>query len=229
MWILAIDTSTKSASVALLKNTEIAAEAFIHAGVNHSATLLPTVDMLCKMSDVELEEMDLFVCTIGPGSFTGIRIGVCTIKGFALAAGKPAVGVSTLDALALNVYGSSLMICPMLDARKNQVYTALYRTGGNDLLEKKAQERSTDITEFLQSIAEDVIFLGDGAEKYAELIKKTLRRRAFFMTGIHNHVRASMVGLLGEKKFREGVMDDPVSLVPRYLRLSEAEIKNISY
>ncbi len=225
MWILAIDTSAKTTSVALLNNTEVAAEIFINIGINHSSTLLPMVDTLCGMSGVGLEKVDLFVCTIGPGSFTGIRIGVCTVKGFALATGKPVVGVSTLDTLALNLTGYPLMICAMLDARKNQVYTALYRTGGTGLLEKREQERVTEIRELLRSIDEDVIFLGDGAEKYAGLIKEILPHKAFFMTGIHNQVRASMAGLLGENKFRTGDVMDPVSLVPRYLRLSEAETK----
>jgi len=226
MWTLAIDTSTMTASVASLKNSEIIAEVFVNLKINHSPMLLPVIEMLCTASGMKLDEVDLFVCTIGPGSFTGLRIGVSTVKGFALATGKPVVGVSTLDALALNLLGSPVKVCPMLDARKNHVYTALYRTDGDNQLEKIKDERYTEIVEYLRTIDEEVIFLGDGAQKYAGVIKEMLCGKAYFAAGIQNHVRASMAGVLGENKFRDGERgDDPVTLVPRYMRLSEAELK----
>jgi tRNA threonylcarbamoyladenosine biosynthesis protein TsaB len=214
-----------TASVALLNNSETVGEVFVNLKINHSPMLLPVIEMLCTVSDMKLEEVDLFVCTIGPGSFTGVRIGVSTVKGFALATGKPVVGVSTLDALALNFLGSPVKVCPMLDARKHQVYTALYKTDGDNQLEKIKDEIDTEIREFLRTIDEDVIFLGEGAQKYAGVIREMLCGKAYFAAGIQNHVRASMAGVLGEKKFRDGERDDPVTLVPRYLRLSEAELK----
>jgi tRNA threonylcarbamoyladenosine biosynthesis protein TsaB len=214
MWTLAIDTSTMTASVASLKNSEVVGEVFVNLKINHSPMLLPVIEMLCVASGMKLDEVDLFVCTIGPGSFTGVRIGVSTVKGFALAAGKPVVGVSTLDALAMNLLGSPVKICPMLDARKNHVYTALYGTDGDNQIEKINGERDTEIREFLRTIDEDVIFLGE-----------RLCGKAYFAAGIQNYVRASMAGVLGEKKFRDGEMDDHVTLVPRYMRLSEAELK----
>lgn len=225
MWTLAIDTSTMTASVASLKNSEIVGEVFVNLKINHSPMLLPVIEMLCTASGMKLKEVDLFVCTIGPGSFTGVRIGVSTVKGFALATGKPVVGVSTLDALAMNVLGSPVKICPMLDARKNQVYTALYGTDGDNQIEKIKDERDTEIREFLRTIDEEVIFLGEGAQKYAGVIREMLCGKAYFAAGIQNHVRASMAGVLGEKKFRDGERDDPVTLVPQYMRLSEAELK----
>jgi tRNA threonylcarbamoyladenosine biosynthesis protein TsaB len=223
MRILAIDTSTSSASAALLQNNEIVAEVFIDLGTNHSATLLPAVENICNMSGVHVGDMDLFVCTLGPGSFTGVRIGVSTVKGFALAAEKPVVGVSTLDTLALNLAGARVLVCPMLDARKNQVYTALYEPDENNMLEKKGEEIVTDIKCFLQSIEEEVVFLGNGAEKYSEIIKESLPGKAYFTVGPQNRIRASMAGILGGIKFCSGERMDPVSLMPKYLRLSEAE------
>jgi tRNA threonylcarbamoyladenosine biosynthesis protein TsaB len=211
--------------VASLKNSEVVGEVFVNLKINHSPMLLPVIEMLCVASGMKLDEVDLFVCTIGPGSFTGVRIGVSTVKGFALAAGKPVVGVSTLDALAMNLLGSPVKICPMLDARKNHVYTALYGTDGDNQIEKINGERDTEIREFLRTIDEDVIFLGDGAQKYAGVISEMLCGKAYFAAGIQNYVRASMAGVLGEKKFRDGEMDDHVTLVPRYMRLSEAELK----
>jgi tRNA threonylcarbamoyladenosine biosynthesis protein TsaB len=227
MWTLAINTSTITASVALLRNSEIVIEVFVNLGINHSAVLLPIVGKLCSTSGagVKLEEMDLFVCTVGPGSFTGIRIGVSTVKGFALATGKPVVGVSTLEALAMNLSGLSVMVCPMLDAKKNQVYTALYRTNGDNRLERIKGEGTTEIERFLETINEDVIFIGEGAEKYAGIIRERLPRSSYFATGIQNHIRASMAGLLGENKFHSGEKHDPISLMPNYLRLSEAEFR----
>ena len=225
MWTLAIDTSTTTATVALLQNTETVVEIFVNSGKNHSFILMPITEQICKMADLPIEEIDLFVCTIGPGSFTGVRIGMSTVKGFALATGKPVVGVSTLEALAMNLSGSRIIVCPMLDARKNQVYTALYRTDGNSAPEMMREETVTEIKCFLQSIDENVIFLGDGAGKYAKIIKDTLVEKAHFTIGINNHIRASMVGLLGEKKLRDGEWMDSISLMPKYLRPSDAESK----
>ncbi len=225
MWTLALDTSTKTASVALLQNDEVIIEIFANLGTNHTIVLLPIVENVFNISGVKMEEIDLYVCTIGPGSFTGIRTGVSTIKGLAIATGKPVVGVSTLDALALNLAASRITVCPMLDARKNQVYTALYRMNGNNISEKISQERATDIKNFLQCVDGEVIFLGDGAEKYEGVIREELAGKAYFTIGTQNCVRASMVGLLGDNKFRNGEGMDPGSLMPRYLRRSEAELK----
>jgi tRNA threonylcarbamoyladenosine biosynthesis protein TsaB len=225
MWTLAIDTSTTTATVALLQNSETVVEIFVNLGKNHSCVLLPLIEQICKMTNMPIDEIDLFVCTVGPGSFTGIRIGLSTVKGFALATGKPVVGVSTLEALAMNLSGSDFVVCPMLDARKNQIYSALYRTDGNTAPKMMREETVTEINFFLQSINENVIFLGDGAGKYAKTIKDTLVEKAHFTIGINNHIRASMVGLLGEKKLHDGECTDSISLMPKYLRSSDAESK----
>jgi tRNA threonylcarbamoyladenosine biosynthesis protein TsaB len=226
MLILAIDTSTRTASISLLKNDEILSEIFINLGVNHSIVLLPALYDLCRLSCIEPSSIDLFVCTIGPGSFTGLRVGASTVKGLALAAGKPVVGVSTLDALAFNLIGSNMLICPILDAKKNQVYTALYRTGHDNVLEKTGNEKVTDIEEFLQSIGEETIFVGDGAIKYAGLIRGILRGRSYFASACNHYVRAAAVGLLGKIKYFEGDVLDLITFTPMYLRPSEAEMKH---
>jgi tRNA threonylcarbamoyladenosine biosynthesis protein TsaB len=225
MRILSIDTSTNSASAALLEDTELIVEVFVNLGTNHSTTLLPAVQEICCLSGVHVGDMDLFVCTIGPGSFTGIRIGVATVKGFAFAAEKPVIGVSTLDTLAWNLAGSRNLVCPMLDARKNQVYTALYSPDGNYMLRRMGDETVADVRDFLQSIDREVVFLGDGAEKYSDIIKETLPGKAYFTAGPQNRIRASMAGILGGIKYHAGERMDAVSLMPKYLRLSEAEMK----
>ena len=228
MLILAIDTSTKSASIALLRDSDILSEIFVNLDMNHSVVLLPALDHLLRLSRIEPGGIDLFACTIGPGSFTGLRVGASTIKGLALATGRPIAGVSTLEALACNIPGSEIPVCPMLDAKKDQVYTALYRTGRDYTLEKIESERVTDVRGFLQCIDEEVIFLGDGAVKYAGLISEMLPGKSYFASVCHQHVRAAVVGLLGKKKYSEGDLLDSVTFAPAYLRVSEAEMKRFS-
>jgi tRNA threonylcarbamoyladenosine biosynthesis protein TsaB len=226
MLILAIDTSTKTASIALLENEEILSEVFINLGVNHSLVLLPALQELCRMSRVVLEQIDLFACTTGPGSFTGLRIGASTVKGLAMATGKPIVGVSTLEALAFNCNGSGMLVCPMMDAKKNQVYTALYKTGRDERLENIENEMLTDVRDFLQRIQEDVIFLGDGAIQYSGIINEILATKAYYASHCNQYVRAAAVGLLGRSKYDKGDVLDSVTFIPKYLRLSEAEVKH---
>jgi len=228
MLILAIDTSSKSASIALLRDSDILSEIVVNLDVNHSLILLPAVDHLLRLSRIEPEEIDLFACTIGPGSFTGLRVGASTVKGLALATGKPIAGVSTLEALAFNITGPETTVCPMLDAKKDQVYTALYRTGRDYALEKIVSERVTYVRGFLQFIDEKVIFVGDGAVKYAGLISEMLPGKSYFASVCHQHVRAAVVGLLGRKKYSEGDVLDSVNFAPTYLRVSEAEMKRFS-
>ena len=228
MLTLAIDTSTKSASIALLRDSDILSESFFNLDVNHSLVLLPALEHLLRLSSIQAGEIDLFACTMGPGSFTGLRVGASTIKGLALATGKPIAGVSTLEALAFNIVSPEISICPMLDAKKDQVYTALYRTGRNYSLERIESERVTDVRRFLQCIDEDVIFVGDGAAKYAGLISEMLPGKSYFASVCHQHVRAAVVGLLGKKKYSEGDILDSVTFAPAYLRASEAEMKRFS-
>jgi tRNA threonylcarbamoyladenosine biosynthesis protein TsaB len=224
MLILAIDTS-KTASIALLEKEEILSEVFINLGMNHSIVLLPALGELCRISRIEPGQIDLFVCTSGPGSFTGLRIGASTVKGLAMAAGKPIVGVSTLEALAFNVVGSGMLVCPMLDAKKNQVYTALYRTGRDETLEIRENEMVTDVVDFLKRIEEEVIFVGDGSMQYAAIIHEILPGKASFASPCHQYVRAAAAAILGKRKYAAGDVLDPVTFIPRYLRSSEAEVK----
>jgi tRNA threonylcarbamoyladenosine biosynthesis protein TsaB len=224
MLILAIDTSTQSASIALLDDSEILCEININLGVNHSVVVLPAVHDLCRISHIEIGNIDLYACTRGPGSFTGLRVGISTVKGIALATGKPAVGVSTLDALAYNLVNSEMLVCPMLDARKNQVYTALYRTKPDNILEIKEHERIVNVRHFLSNIDDKTLFVGDGAMKHASLIRDSLPDKSFFATRTHQSVRAATVGHLGANKYNKGDLLNPDDLTPVYLRLSEAEM-----
>ena len=224
---LAIDTSTKTASIALLYDDEIRYEVTVNAGLNHSVVLLPAIDHMLHLAGLLQEEIDLFACTIGPGSFTGLRIAAGTVKGFAMALGKPIAGVSSLDALSLNAASSPYLICPMLDARKGQVYTALYKPKAGGYTEKITADQVTHIDSFLADVKRHgkTVFIGDGAAAYRELIAGSLGENAAFMSPAHQYIRASAVGLLGVMNFKDGKIVNPISLTPYYLRLSEAEAK----
>lgn len=228
---LAIDTSSKTASVALLQDEVILYELSVNVGLNHSVILMPAIDRMLRLAGLDVEDIDLFACTSGPGSFTGLRIAAGTIKGFAMASNKPIVGVSSLDALSLNAACSSYLICPLLDARKGQVYTALYRPGEGGFPRKITADKVAGIESVLNEVNEmgNVIFLGDGAAVYRDLIDRAMGAQAVFLPAAHHSIRASAVGLLGLRSFEEGKLVDSVSLIPHYLRLSEAEMKGAPY
>ncbi|MBN1614846.1 MAG: tRNA (adenosine(37)-N6)-threonylcarbamoyltransferase complex dimerization subunit type 1 TsaB [Deltaproteobacteria bacterium] len=224
MYILALDTSTATLALALLDDRKVLAEGFWDLGVNHSQVLLPALEGMLKVAGLTIGQIELFACTIGPGSFTGIRIGISTIKGFALATGRPIAGISTLDALAGDAATDTMMVCPMLDARKGQVYAALYKPDEAGL-EKLAGDQLTEVGPFVRAISREVLFLGDGALCHARSIQAVLGSRAHFAAPHRHHVSASSVGLLGLQKYLDGEFLDPLTFTPRYLRLSEAEAR----
>jgi tRNA threonylcarbamoyladenosine biosynthesis protein TsaB len=225
MRILALDTSTVTVGLALLDEEKVLAEGSWDLGVNHSQVLLPALESLLLIAGMMIGQIDLFACTLGPGSFTGLRIGISTIKGFALATEKPVVGVSTLEALARGAATVSTLICPMLDARRGQVYAALYRPDDEAGWEKLASDQLTEVEVFVRTISGEALFIGDGALQYAPLIKAVLGKRAHFAAAHHQRVRAAAVGLLGLQKYRDGELLDLLTFKPRYLRLSEAELR----
>lgn len=225
MFTLAIDTSTSTAGCVLMEDETIRAEILVNLGVNHSATLLPSINHIIGLAGIKMADIDLYACTVGPGSFTGLRIGASAIKGFALATGRSVVGVSTLDALALNMADSPMLICPMLDARKKQVYTALYRADQHEGVQRISEEKAIEVEKFLEEIHEDCIFFGDGAVVYRDVIREALPGHYHFAVPIHQQIRAAAVGLLGIRKFK---MNDTLNLfdfTPQYIRSSEADMK----
>jgi tRNA threonylcarbamoyladenosine biosynthesis protein TsaB len=223
MITLAIDTSTDTAGVALLDGEEVRCETFLNTGAHHSFDLLPAIDSVFVATGTAPGDMDLFACTIGPGSFTGLRVGACTIKGLAFATGKPVVGISTLEALAANVPDYAGDVCPLLDAQNGKVYTALYRNRQGIVPEKIVDESMVDINDLLQDIRHDTVFLGTGARKYAGLIAARLPGKGRIASVQDRYIRAAVVGLLGLEKFRAGDVMDVRIFTPRYLQPSYAE------
>lgn len=226
MLTLAIDTTGTTLSAALLEDQTTLVEVFVNTRDNHSLRLLPEIKHIYKLVGASPDETDLFVCTLGPGSFTGVRIGVSTIKGLAMATGKPVVGFSTLEALAANMGTFSGSICPILDAQRGQIYAAAYEMDNGFIPQLRHEARLADIESFLSLFdgRDGVVFLGAGATKYAGVINTALPD-AIIAPETFSHVRASVVGCLGILKYYQGNVLDVMTFTPLYLRLSEAERK----
>lgn len=225
MNILAIDTSGVTASVAILQDETVLGEIFLNLGRNHSEILLPSIDQLLRTAGLELRAIDVFACTVGPGSFTGIRIGVSTVKGLALAVDRPVVALSALEVLAVSATGLQRKICPMIDARREQVYAGLYADNGSYSLTNVIPERLVKADDFLELIGGDAVFIGTGALKYGDIIRRKLAGRGSFAADHLHQVHASAAGVLAGRKVLAGGMTDAVKLIPLYLRRSEAEEK----
>lgn len=224
MLTLAIDCATKSIGLALLEEEDVCAEVYLNLGRHHTEILLPALDKLFLLAGRTTEDVDLLACTVGPGSFTGLRIGVSTVKGLALAMARPVVGISTLEALALNAIPCRGLICSMLDARKNQVYACLFRMGPDGLPEAATTEKLIDVAKFLHELDQgEISFLGDGAIRYEKLIVETLKDRAVMCGRSRQRLQASAIGLIGLHRYRNGRVLDTRTFAPSYLRLSQAE------
>ncbi len=225
MKILAVDTATHTGSVALTDNEVVLAEYSLFSKETHSRRLLQAVEYLLAQTGLALNDIDGLAVTIGPGSFTGIRIGLATFKGLALATGKPVVGISTLDALAANFPVADRPVFAVIDARKGEVFTAAYYPNEEGRLIKASPELALSPQDLVARIEEQVILIGDGAWSYGEFFEKELGDKAFFAPGPFSFIRASNVAFLAAEKFKAGDLVDVVTIVPTYIRLSEAELK----
>lgn len=191
--------------------------------VVHAERLMPSIEWLLKASGIQINDIDAYAVSIGPGSFTGLRIGLSTAKGFSYATGKPVVPVPTLDAFARTLPFCSYIICPMLDARKNQVYAAFYKWN-NGVCNKIMSETAISPAELLNKLSEPAVFMGDGVKIYGKLISDTLQDKAVFAPASRMSPSASTVGEIALENLKQGIVTDPVSLVPLYIRRSEAEV-----
>lgn len=225
MKILALDSSGLVASVAVVEDDTLLAEYTVNYKKTHSQTLLPMLDEAVKMIELDLKSIDAIAVTGGPGSFTGLRIGSATAKGLGLALGKPIVAVPTVDALAFNLCGCTRNICPMMDARRNQVYTGIYRFLDGRLEIRHPQEPMAvkAIAEELNAMGEAVVFLGDGVPVYREMLKELIKVPYSFAPAHLNRQRASAVAVLAMQYAREGKIETAAEHRPEYLRMSQAE------
>ena len=234
MKVLALDSSGLVASVAIVEENgadqNLLAEYTVNYKKTHSQTLLPMLDEIVKMTELDLKTIDAVAVAAGPGSFTGLRIGSATAKGLGLALDKPLVEIPTVDGLAYNLYGTDRLICPIMDARRNQVYTGIYaferdEAGGcrqNTLLEQCALSVE-EVAGRLNGLGREVIFLGDGVPVYRELLAERVKVPFSFAPACCNRQRAALVACLGAVYAREGKLVDADRFAPEYLRMSQAE------
>lgn len=225
MKLLAIDSSGMVASVAVLSDEKLIGEYTINNKKTHSQTLLPMIDEMNKMIGMELEEIDAIAIAAGPGSFTGLRIGSATAKGLAFALNKPIISVPTLEAIASNVYGTDLLLCPIMDARNQQVFTGFYRFVGEELTTELEQTVLTidELCHRLNEMKMNVMFLGDGIDVYRDILVDKVEGKISFAPAHLKNQRASAVGMRAFTLYKEGKIDTADSHVPEYLRLSQAE------
>lgn len=221
--ILSIETSTGCGSIGLTRGERLLGEATAQPEVTHSRRLLGTVDWLMQAVGIDWVDLDGIAVSLGPGSFTGLRIGMAAAKGLAMATGVPLIGVSTLDALALSCQGSVERICPVLDARKQEVYAALYQPGEEDGYPRRLSEDEAVSPETLTGrIDQPTIMAGPAVAVYGHiLIKNPLVR---LLPAPLAYPRALHIGLLGARLLAHGQVLDAALAVPRYVRASDAEI-----
>lgn len=232
MLILAIDSSTPVAGLALLDEEKLIREEFINYKKTHSETLMPMVDEILQGCDKLLTDLSSLAVTIGPGSFTGLRIGLAAIKGLSMAANLPVVGISTLDVLAHNIAFSDTLVCPLLNARKQEVYTAFYDNRGL-YPQRLSEEIACSPQEFANmalKIAREtgkkkITLLGDGFYPYREIFSNILEDKLLAAPSHLMLVRASALGSLAVERTARLDFDEVMHMRPRYIRLSEAELK----
>lgn len=221
--LLTIDTSTSAGSVALSRGEQLLGEELLNIKATHTDRLLLSLARVLEDTGVGLEAVDAFGVVLGPGSFTGLRVGVATVKGLAMATGRPVVGISSLQALAVQVPYPRYPLCALLDARKKQVYAGLYRWEGG-LPVVQGCERVVSPEDLLDDLEGDILFVGNGAAVYRTLIVRRLGPRAHFSPWPMDVPRASTVAALALAQWRNGQALSAEGLAPRYIRPSEAEL-----
>ncbi len=222
MKILALDSSAVVASVALCEDDKLLAEYTLNNGNTHSETLLPMVESILRHWGITAKEIDLFAVSSGPGSFTGVRIGAATLKGLAFGSQKPCVGVSTLEAIATNLTVLPALICPVMNARRGQVYTALFRSDGQNLsrLMPDSALSIAELDALLSQYGEPVCLCGDGYGITLEGLKETA---VIPVPDRLRHQSAYSVAQVAKKMYDAGVYTDDAGLTVTYLRPSQAE------
>ena len=228
MKILAVDTASKSCSVAVTDNVSVLALQTIISDQTHSRHLMVMIDKVMELSRVKPSDIDGFAVSTGPGTFTGLRIGISSVKGLAAALNKPVTGVSSLDTLAMQTACYSYVICPMMDARRGEVYCARYRLTGcgfkTGVLTKETDGKVLAPNKAIDGIGEPCMFVGEGASLYHKIIEDKLGNMAFFASPGQNTTCASTVAYLGLNQFKNNVFGDPEAIAPHYIRRSDAEM-----
>ncbi len=225
MKVLGIDTSTSCGAVGLIDDGELLSDTLLSIPVTHSERLLAAIEFVLREARCSAEDVDGWALSLGPGSFTGLRIGVSTIKGLAFATGKPVAGVATLDVLASQASATSYLICPILDARKKEVYSAFYRYQDGSSPKRQTDYQALRPEDLVEKITERTIFLGDGVRTYKDFLLRSLPSLAIFPAPSLHFPHGSVVATLGLDLLRKGELLNVSTFSPIYIRPSEAEVK----
>ena len=228
MKILAIDTSTPVGSIAIVEDALLKAQHILNINATHNQRLLPGIDRILKEAECSLNDLDAFAVSLGPGSFTGLRIGISIVKGLAWATGKPLAGVPTLDALAANIPFVPYLICPVLDARKGEIYTAVFRWGNEQIPERLTEYMAIKPEELGDLISEKTVLVGDALLTYGDYLAGKLGDRLIQAAPHLSVIYASSVAWLAWQKLRSEIYEDISSCTPLYVRPSEAELNRLS-
>lgn len=225
MKILAIDSSGLVASVAIVTEKELISEYTINYKITHSQTLLPMIDQMLQMLGMDIDEIDVIAVAAGPGSFTGLRIGASTAKGLGLALKKDIISVPTVDGMAYNMFHTDAIICPLMDARRNQVYTGLYEYIKDEftVIEEQMAVEITEIIEKVNVLGRNVIFLGDGVEAYSNKLEELCKVPYTIAPQHMLKQRAGAVAGLAFEYYKQGKIQKADEFEPVYLRMSQAE------
>lgn len=229
MKVLALDSSGLTASVAIVEDGITVAEYSVNYKKTHSQTLLPMLDEIRRMTELDLSTIDALAIAKGPGSFTGLRIGSATVKGLGLALDIPVAEIMTTDALAYNMYGTDRLVCPIMDARRDQVYTGLYEfLGSGDEYHMETVLPATamsidELAEKINSMGRKVVFLGDGVPVFRDRIEQLVSTDVIYASANKNLQSAASVGVLGILAASKGNLVSADEHTPEYLRLSQAE------
>lgn len=224
MKILSADTSAKTASAAIIEDGKVLAEYNMQTGLTHSQTLMPMIDTVLRLANVTAAEIDGFACANGPGSFTGLRIGIGAIKGLSYGLNKPCIGISTLHALANNLSGIEGIICAVMDARCNQVYNAIFESSAEDFSEIISDRAISieNLGEDLAKFTKNIFLVGDGADLCYNKLKTNIKG-LFLANELVRFQHAASVGLLAAQKLENGEGCTAADLSAVYLRLPQAE------
>lgn len=223
MRLLAMDTATEVCGVATHVDGRLIAQRVVHQGLTHTKVLMPIIDSVLQQSGLDLNDLDALVVTKGPGSFTGLRIGISTAKGLSIATGKPLVGISTLAVLAHQAPVGTEWVCPMIDARRNEVYWALYQRKGN-LLKQVIADSAGPLNDLLRAIKRPCLFVGNGAKQYADAIAEQSLHPVHMASMQAHTIAPGVLAGLGQKRMEQGFAETLDSLTPVYLRKSDAEL-----
>lgn len=223
MRVLGIETSTRSGSVAIIDGDTILGEILLNVGPSHSEKLLPMVDWLLREAGMKRNDIEGIAVSSGPGSFTSLRVGISTARGMAFSLGIPVVGVSSLEVLSRNLLHTPYAICPIIDARRKQVYAAFFRCIGDEPIRLK-DDCLINPVELMETISEGTIFVGSGAVLYRDLIEKSLGDTAMFCTSSFNFPKASHCAQIGMSKMNSAKEGEISQFSPQYLSRADAEI-----